>query len=140
MFSRAVGREGHCKYHWRVWGALAVFRPHWVCPRSRRVCFPRLHCSGSRLLCREWALSCVHIPDLNRSGSGSLVLHKGADLVGPAFCAFPGSSSSGDHLLGEHTLFRCIESYHLPDPSHSVSWCTRLWCAVCLFWGADLWL
>ena len=28
-------------------------RPHWVCPHSRRVCFPCLHCSGSRLLCRE---------------------------------------------------------------------------------------
>ena len=28
-------------------------RPHWVCPRSWRVCFPSLHCSGSRLLCQE---------------------------------------------------------------------------------------
>ena len=26
------------KYHWHVWGVLAVSRPHWVCPRSRRVC------------------------------------------------------------------------------------------------------
>ena len=28
-------------------------RPHWVCPRSRCVCFPCLHCLGSRLLCQE---------------------------------------------------------------------------------------
>ena len=32
---------------------LALTRPHWVCPRSRRVCFPSLYCSGSSLLCRE---------------------------------------------------------------------------------------
>ena len=40
------------KYHWRVWGVLAVSGPHWVCARSRRVCFPGPHCSDSRLLCR----------------------------------------------------------------------------------------
>ena len=28
-------------------------RLHWVCPCSRCVCFPGLHCSGSRLLCQE---------------------------------------------------------------------------------------
>ena len=44
------GRNNANKYHWRVWGVLAVSRPHWVCPRSQRVCFPSLHCSGSRLL------------------------------------------------------------------------------------------
>ena len=32
---------------------LAVSRPHWVCPCSRRVCFPSVHCLGSRLLCQE---------------------------------------------------------------------------------------
>ena len=34
---------------------LSVSRPHWVCPCSLSVCFPSLHCSGSRLLC--WGLS-----------------------------------------------------------------------------------
>ena len=38
--------------HWHV---LAVSQPHWVCPCSRHVCFPCLHCLGSRLLC--WELS-----------------------------------------------------------------------------------
>ena len=56
MFTRAVGREEHCKQiSLAVWGVLSVFQPHRVCPRSRRVCFPSLHCSGSRLLC--WELS-----------------------------------------------------------------------------------
>ena len=49
------GRNTANKYHWRVWGVLAVSRPHWVCPRLQRVCFPSLHCPGSRLLC--WELS-----------------------------------------------------------------------------------
>ena len=47
------GRHTANKYHWRVWGVLAMFQLHWVCPCSRRVCPPYLHCLGSRLLCRE---------------------------------------------------------------------------------------
>ena len=39
----------------------------------------------------KWALGCVHFPGLSRSGSGSRVLHEGADSVGPAFCALPRS-------------------------------------------------
>ena len=41
--------------------------------------------------CLRWALDCIHFPGLSHSGSGSQVLHKGADLVGPAFCALPRS-------------------------------------------------
>ena len=41
------------KYQWRVWGVLTVSQPHWVYLCSWRVCFPVLHCSGSRLLCWE---------------------------------------------------------------------------------------
>ena len=47
------GRNAANKYHWRVWGVLTMFQLHWVCPCSRRVCPPYLHCLGSRLLCRE---------------------------------------------------------------------------------------
>ena len=36
-------------------------------------------------------LRCVHFPGLSCSGSGSWVLHKGTDLVGPVFCALPRS-------------------------------------------------
>ena len=38
------------------------------------------------------------------------------------FVPFPGLSNSGDQVLGEHTLPKCSESYHLPGPSCSVSW------------------
>ena len=39
--------------------------------------------------CLRQALGCVHFPGLSRSGSGSgsQVLQKGADSVGPVFCA-----------------------------------------------------
>ena len=47
------GRNTANKYHWRLWGVLPVSQPHWVCPCSLRVCFPRLHCTGSRLLRQE---------------------------------------------------------------------------------------
>ena len=46
------GRNTANRYHWRVWGVLAASGPRWGCPCSRCVCFPGLHCSGSRLLCR----------------------------------------------------------------------------------------
>ena len=49
------GRNTANKYHWHVWGVLTVSPPHWVCPPSRLVCIPSLHCSGFRLLC--WELS-----------------------------------------------------------------------------------
>ena len=39
--------------------------------------------------CLRWALSLVHFLGLSRSGTVSRVLHKGTDLVGPAFCALP---------------------------------------------------
>ena len=45
------GRNTANKCHWRVWGVLPVSQAHWVCPCSRRVCFPSVHCSGSMLLC-----------------------------------------------------------------------------------------
>ena len=47
------GRNTANKYHWHVWGVLAVFQLHWVCPYLQHVCFLSLHCSGSRLLCQE---------------------------------------------------------------------------------------
>ena len=115
--------EGHCRQmSLAVWGALAVFRPHWVCPRSRRVCFPHLHCSGSRLLYREPALSCVHFPGLSHSGSGSWVFHKSTDSVGPVFFAFPRRSSSGSQELDERTLPNAVRLIPSTVPA-SVSMC-----------------
>ena len=90
------GRNTANKYHWRVWGVLALFQPRWICPCSQCVCSPSVHCLGSSQAlscsagnCLMWALCFVHSPGLSRSGSQ--VLHKGADLVGHAFCARPRS-------------------------------------------------
>ena len=86
------GRNTANKYPWRVWGVLAVSGPHWAC--SQRVCFP-VHtaqapgCSAGEL--SKVGPELCAIPGLNHSGSGSWVLHKGTDSVGPAFCALPRS-------------------------------------------------
>ena len=48
-----------------------------------------LACSAGN--CLRWALGCMHFPGLSHSGSGSRVLHKGTDSVGPVFCALPRS-------------------------------------------------
>ena len=37
------------------------------------------------------ALGCLHLPGLSCSGSGTRVVLRGTDLVGPAFCALPRS-------------------------------------------------
>ena len=127
---------------------LAVSRPHWVCPRSLRVCFTSLHCSGSRLLC--WELS----------------------DAGPRLHALPPSKLLRFRFLG--TLQRCRLGWAcvlcpsqvraaqvtrcLASTLSTGGWCIisppqsqplsflgapqerHLRCAVCLFWGADLWL
>ena len=41
--------------------------------------------------CPKWTLGFLYFPGLSCSGSGSRVLHKGTDSVGPAFCALPRS-------------------------------------------------
>ena len=37
------------------------------------------------------ALGCMHLPGPSRSGSGTWVVLRGTDSVGPAFCALPRS-------------------------------------------------
>ena len=60
-------------------------------PPFMGVCFPRLHCSGSRLLYLEGP--CV------ACGSSFWVLHKSIDSVGPAFCAFPAQAAQAARSL-----------------------------------------
>ena len=93
----------------------------------------------------KWALGCVHFPGLSRSGWGSRVLHKGTDSVGPAFCALPRSEQlRREGAWWVHSPQVGGASYHLPCPSHlgflGEQWERCLRCAVCLLWGADLWL
>ena len=137
------GRNTTNKYHWHVWGVLTVTRSHWVCPRSRCVCFPSLHCLGSRLLCWELSEASPGLYALPRSKplrfrySGS---PQSTDRLGLCFVPFPGPSSSGDQVFGEHG--RC----DLSPPSSlvfgflGVQPVHLLRCAMCLFCGADLWL
>ena len=74
--------------------------------------------------CLRRALGCVHFPDLRHSGSGSQVLHKGTDSVGPAFCALPrleqlrqpGAWQAQSSQLGG-------ASYHLPVPASRFPGC-----------------
>ena len=42
-------------------------------------------------ICLKGALGCLHLPGPSRTGSGTQVVLRGADLVGPAFCALPRS-------------------------------------------------
>ena len=89
QFSPAAGRAGAADRCRCVWGALAVFRPHGVCPVQGCLCFPRLHCSGS-----IWSRPCVEC------GCSFRVRHKSADSVASAFCAFPGLTGSVSQGLG----------------------------------------
>ena len=47
------GRNTANKYHWNVWECLQCLCHTGLAPAHWHVCFPILHCSGSRLLCRE---------------------------------------------------------------------------------------
>ena len=58
-----------------------------------------LGCSAGN--CPRPALGCMHLPGLTCSGSGTQVVLRDADSVGPAFCALPAPSSSGDEVFGK---------------------------------------
>ena len=128
MFSYAVGREDHCKQISLaclgsariVWTTLGL--PPFIAPVLSLSTLLRLQVAlqGN---CLRWALGCVHSPGLSHSCSGSQVLPKGADLVGPVFCALPRSEQlrrPGTWLA--HSPEVVHSSYHLPGPSRSISW------------------
>ena len=111
LFSRAVGRKGHCKQITLM--SVRSVSAHWAWPCSQCVCFPCLYCLGSRLLSWEPvrpALGCMHFPGLSCSGSGTWVVLRGTDSMGLRFVPFPGLSSSGDEVFGKRG--RC----NLPSP------------------------
>ena len=92
-----------------------------VCPRSQHVCFPWLHCLGSRLLCQE----------LSEAGPGLHALPRSK----PLRFRYSGTPQRR-RLVWACVLFpsqvraaqvtRCLASmeatYRLPDPSCSVFW------------------
>ena len=95
-------------------------------PAHGRVCFPGLHCSGSRFLCRgtvqsgPWVsfTSQVSAPQVQVLGYST----KAQTRLGLRFVSFPGPSSSGDQVLGKRTLpgWGCV--LWPPPSSPSVSW------------------
>ena len=113
------GRNAANILHWSV---FAVSWPHWVCPHSRHVCFPSLHCLGSRLLCRG----------LLDPGPGLHALPRSKPL------RFRYSGTPQRHRLGWACILcpsqvraaqvtRCLASvaaatYRLPHPCRSVFW------------------
>ena len=106
---------GVCGECWQCLGRTGLAPVHGVCAFMVYTA-QAPGCSAGN--CLRQALVCMHFPGLSRSGSGSRVLHKGADLVGPEFVPFPGPSSSGDQVLGERSLPQVGgASYHLPHPS-----------------------
>ena len=48
-----------------------------------------LGCSAGN--CPRPALGCMHLPGLSRSDSGTQVVLRGTDSIGPEFCALPRS-------------------------------------------------
>ena len=139
------GRDAANKY----WCVLTVSRPHWVCPRSRCVCFPCLHCLGSRLLCQELSEASPGLYALPRSKplrfrySGTPQrrrLHWACVL-----CSSQVQAAQVTRCLVSKVTVTCGHYDLLPSPSLllgflGVQLAHLLRCAVCLFWGADLWL
>ena len=95
--------------------------------------------------CLKWALGCVHFSGLSCSGLGSRALRKGIHLVGLVLCALPRSEQlrrPGVWRAHSPQVERGILS---PPPSHQLGFLGAqhecwLRCALCLLWGADLWL
>ena len=125
MFSHALRREEHCKQISLACvhsdSATQALPPtHGVCAFPVYTAQP-LGCSARNCLMR--ALVCMHFPGIGFSGSSSQVLHKGAELVGPLFCARPRSKQ-----LRQPGAWRAHSSqlggafYHLPGLSRLVSW------------------
>ena len=66
------GRNTANKYHWRVWGVLAVSGPHWVCHPPTR---------PAHSVCAFW----VYTAQVPGCSAGEL------SKVGPGLCALPRS-------------------------------------------------
>ena len=126
LFSRAVGREEHCRQmSLACVGALAVFRPHWVCPRSLVCAFPiyTVQAPGCSIATGPW-VAC---------GSSFRVLHKSADSTGPAFCAFPTREAQAARSLRSALSLGAV--CLLPSAVPASSFCMRRSGAPCVCSG-----
>ena len=114
MFSCALGREGCCKQITlacarRVSATLGL-------PPLMAHTAQALGCSAGNHL--RPALGCMHLPGLSRSSSGTHVVLRGADPVGPRVVPFPGPSSLGAWRA------RSLRFIAFPVPAAQFSGCT----------------
>ena len=129
------GRSTANKYHWHLWGVLPVSRPHWVCPGSRCVCFPSLHCSGSRLLHQELSKAG---PGLNALPRSKLLRFRFSGT--PQRCRLDWACVLCPSPVRAAQVTRCLASCDLSPPLSlplgflDVQQVRLLRCAVCLFW------
>ena len=112
------GRDTANRYHWRV---LAVPQPHWTCPRSRHVCPPCPHCSGSRLLHWEPSEASPGLPAPPRS-KPLRFRHSGS----PQRCRLSQACILCPSQVRAAQVMRCLASaaatYRLPCPCRLVFW------------------
>ena len=73
---------GVCEECLQCLGQAAFATTHGVCAFWSTLLKLQIALQGNFL---KWALGCLQSPDLSCSGSGSWVLHKGTDYVGPVF-------------------------------------------------------
>ena len=132
------------KYHWRVWGVLAV-SGHTRFAFAHSMCaFPVYTAQAPGCSAGEVSKASPGLHALPGSKplrfrfSGTPQRHR----LGLCFAPFPGPSSSSDQVLCERTLpgVRCILS---PPQSQWLGFLgappeCHLRFAVCLLWGADL--
>ena len=94
LFSRAVGMEGGMLQTNNT-GVRSQCLSHTGSAPAHGACSLPAH-TARALGCSagnnpRLALGCMYLPGPSRSGSGTRVVLRGADSVGPAFCALPRS-------------------------------------------------
>ena len=143
MFSCAVGREEHCKQISLMCGSA---RSVWT-----TLGLPQLTAVCAFCVYTTQAPGCSE-GDLSKAGPGFRALPRSKLLrfrlsstpqrlsCLHAFVPFPGPSSSGNQVLGEHTVpggpwvLSPPPSWPLPGALQEY----HLRCAMCLLWGADV--
>ena len=137
---------GRNKYHWCV-GGCSQYMDHPVFAQAQAsMCFLGLHCSGSRLLCRETIQSWPWISSTSQVWASQVQVlgysTRAQTWLGMHFVPCPSPSSSGDQVLGEHTVpggpWILITSPAGPLSFPGALWEHSLRFAMCLLWGADL--
>ena len=146
MFSCAARKEGHCKQ--TSLASVGCARSVWATlglPPLPTCAFPVYTaqapgCPAGN--CLRQALGCVHFPGLSRSGSGSRVLHKGADSIGPSFVPSQVRAAQAPRCLARAVSpgGGCVLSPPQSQPLGFLrgSGCVCLRCALRLLWGAGL--